>query len=96
MGFLLEQVTTFLIMFGFGIFLGILFDLYRRVIRKLKPGKTWISLTDLLFTLLTGLAGFSLLIFANWGELRFYILLSILLGFVFYYYLSKLIKIGNH
>ena len=96
MGFLLEQVSTFLIMFGFGIFLGILFDLYRRLVRKLKPGRAWISLADLIFTLLTGLAGFILLIFANWGELRFYILLSILLGFVIYHYLSKLLKIGDH
>ena len=96
MGLLLNQLHIFLIMFGFGIFLGIIFDLYCRMIRKLKPGKSWISLADLSFTLLIGVTGFALLIFANWGELRFYIFLSILLGFAFHYNLLKLIKIGHN
>lgn len=89
MDFLLTQIHTFLIMFGFGLLLGLVFDLYQRLIKRIKPAKMWVNFTDLFFSLSAGIGGFLVLFRTNRGELRFYVLLSILSGFIFYFYVVK-------
>jgi len=69
-----------------GIILGVLLDIYR-VIKGRFRFKGWVvSLIDLLYwTVAAGLV-FGLLMWSNWGVLRFYVFLAVILGIVLYYF----------
>lgn len=89
--FLLKQVYTFTIMFFYGIILGLVFNLYQIAIHRVKPGKIITGITDTIFSLLTGITGFAFLVYANWGELRFFTIFSIVVGFFIYFCLKKIV-----
>ncbi len=91
MEFLIGQISTFGIMFACGIILGLGFDLYRRFIGKLRrDGRAWFTnIIDILSGIIAGLVVFLVLIYANWGEFRFYVLLAIFMGTIGYFYLVK-------
>ncbi|MFW5996245.1 MAG: spore cortex biosynthesis protein YabQ [Halanaerobiaceae bacterium] len=89
MKFILQQSITFGLMFIYGIFLGFFFDGYRSLISERKRRTAvLINITDLFFGILAGVIAFGILLFANWGELRFYIFLAIAGGISMYYYLK--------
>lgn len=88
MSFLLEQLDTFCYMLGFGLGMGFIYDLYQRFITRLKT-RLWINIIDLLLGIATGMAGFFILLQANWGEFRFFVVFSIMAGFGLYFYLLK-------
>lgn len=80
-------------MFGSGICLGVILDFYQ-VLKARFRLKGWIvSLIDLLYWFVsTGLV-FSLLMWSNWGDLRFYVFFAILFGvFLYYRWLHRLVK----
>jgi spore cortex biosynthesis protein YabQ len=65
----------------FGFFAGLFFRIYQSILHKWKIKRKVIHILDILFSILIGLAGFVLLIFINYGDLRFYIILAIIIGF---------------
>lgn len=93
MEFLIIQLYTFLVMTGLGFVLGLIFHLYQTFIKKAGISKKWLPVMDIIFGILTGLLGFSVLLYANYGDLRFFVIISILLGLLLYFYTArKLIK----
>ena len=77
-------------MFIFGFFMGVCFEGYRILISGSKNYSNFlIKISDLFFGILTGVIGFIFLLFANMGEIRFYIFVAIIFGIVVYLYLRK-------
>lgn len=79
------QIRTFLFIVITGIVLGILFDTYRVLRRRFRPPWLVTSLTDLLYCLLASAIAFTALLASNWGELRFYVYIALLVGIIAYY-----------
>jgi spore cortex biosynthesis protein YabQ len=68
-----------------GIILGVLLDIYRVMKGRFRFRGWVVSLIDLLYwTVAAGLV-FGLLMWSNWGVLRFYVFLAVVLGIVLYY-----------
>lgn len=93
--FLLEQIRTFCLMSVFGFFSGLVFRIYQLLVHKYKIKKVIIHLSDLVFSIMTGMIGFLLLIYINGGNLRFYVIIAIISGFALSLLLFKLSKRGN-
>lgn len=73
------------LMIASGLILGTVLDIYRVLKNRLQLRGWVVSLIDLLYwTVAAGLV-FSLLMWSNWGELRFFIFLGVLTGFGAYY-----------
>ena len=79
------QVWIFVITIMTGILLGGLFDCYRVLRGTFNPKALMTWFTDLLYWLLATAVVFVVLVFSNWGELRFYVFIGILGGLVLYY-----------
>jgi spore cortex biosynthesis protein YabQ len=78
------QIKNFLITIFNGMLIGLLFDGYR-VLRGIMTPKMLITdLGDLLFWLIATMLVFCTLIFINWGEVRVYIFIGLMIGFVLY------------
>lgn len=90
--FLLEQIRTFCLMFVFGFFTGLVFKIYQFILYKYKIKKVIIHLSDLIFSIVTGMIGFLLLIYINGAYLRFYVIIAIISGFALSLLLFKLLK----
>jgi spore cortex biosynthesis protein YabQ len=84
----MESLGTQLYSFGIvllaGITLGLFFDLFRVIRGILRPGLLSTPILDLLFWALITPIIVLYLILANWGELRGYVLIGLLLGLFFY------------
>ena len=83
-----KQIIVFLVMLFFGFGLGAFFHIYYKIIRKkigLKISKFIVNITDLCFGLLSAGIGFSILLYFNNGDFRFYVVISIFFGFYIYY-----------
>ncbi|PTX55249.1 spore cortex biosynthesis protein YabQ [Melghirimyces profundicolus] len=79
------QWVTMGLMLGSGCLMGMMLDLYRVLSGRFRFKGWAISLVDLLYwTVAAGLV-FSLLMWSNWGELRFYIFIAILAGWMTYH-----------
>ncbi|MFW6022515.1 MAG: spore cortex biosynthesis protein YabQ [Halanaerobiaceae bacterium] len=89
---LLEQIRSFFWMFLFGFFTGAIFNIYQVCIHRKKIKRPFLHILDILFSLLIGLSGFILLLYVNFGVVRFYVILAIILGFSIYYSLSRIIS----
>ncbi len=94
-----SQLATFLWLSLTGIALSFLFDCYRLMRGTLKPRGFITSLTDLVFWLLSTLVVFAVLLRNNWGEMRLYVFVSLILGVLVYYRIlssraMKLILLG--
>lgn len=91
------QIANFLITIFNGMIIGLLFDGYR-VLRGIMTPKMLITeLGDLLFWLIATMLVFGTLIFINWGEVRLYIFIGLMIGFVLYMrlfsrYILRLLK----
>jgi len=66
---------------------GLLFDYYRAIGAALRLKARGTLVGDMLFWLVATVMGFLLLIWGNWGELRFYVLLGLGLGALLYFQL---------
>ncbi len=84
----METLSTQLYAFGIvmlaGISLGVLFDVFRVIRGLLRPGLFATPLLDLLFWVICTPVLILYLLLANWGELRGYVAIALILGFVFY------------
>lgn len=84
----MESLGTQLYAFGIvllaGITLGLFFDLFRVIRGLIRPGLISTPILDLLFWALITPILVLYLILANWGELRGYVIIGLLLGLFFY------------
>ncbi|RAL23183.1 spore cortex biosynthesis protein YabQ [Thermoflavimicrobium daqui] len=84
------QVLTMMTMFGSGFLLGAILDTYQALKDRFRLKGWTVSLIDLLYWFVATWLVFSLLLWSNWGQLRFYIFIAVLLGlFVYYQWLSR-------
>ena len=77
------QTRLFLMSFGFGFLLGVVYDLFRIARLTVTRGKAAVFVMDVLYFFL---AVFIFMLAFNSGEIRFYLLLGIVLGFLIYYF----------
>ena len=79
-----EQARNFCLFFIIGLFIGLIFDVFRGFRKTFKMKNILVDLQDVAFLILSGIIYFrSILIFNN-GDLRFYIVLSSVCGIVIY------------
>jgi len=93
-GTLTDQVYTMLIIILGGILVGFIFDLYRVLRGFGRPGKYVTLVTDCLFWLVVTPIALIILVLANWGELRLYSFLGLLLGLIFYWSVLSAVVVG--
>jgi len=72
-----------------GAALGVAYDLMRVVRRLYQPGRWSAPAVDLVFWIVASITLSSGLFFANWAELRFYVVVGILLGIGLYLWLGS-------
>lgn len=78
------QLYCFLIFSIIGIFSGIIFDIFRILRRTFKTKDFIIYIEDIIFWILIGfLLLYGLCVYTN-GEIRLYLILAVILGFVIY------------
>jgi len=80
-----EQLHAFAMTIAAGMAAGLLFDMYRLARRGLRPRGTGAWLLDLMFWLVATPVVFALLLVANWGELRFYVVVGLAAGATLYF-----------
>jgi spore cortex biosynthesis protein YabQ len=71
-------------MFASGTLLGVFLDVYRVLARRFALRGWPISMIDLLFWVTSACFVFGILLWSNWGEMRFYIMLAIIAGILFH------------
>ncbi len=79
-----EQIRIFLYALGFGFFIGILYDIFRALRVLLTNGKKAFLVSDILFSLAAGFLTFLFALARLDGNIRGYVLVGELLGFVIY------------
>lgn len=84
-----ESLFTLACIIGIGLLAGVFYDFYRACGRVLYIKRRAVFIGDLLFWLLFTAAALMLLLLANQGEVRFYVILGLVLGVLFY---SKLLS----
>ena len=72
-------------MVGSGLILGVALDAYRVLKERLHLRGWVVSLVDLLYWVAAASLVFHLLVWSNWGELRFYVFVAVLAGFWIYF-----------
>jgi len=79
-----DQIIVFLMLVILGTMIGLLFDIYR-VLRKAHSLKKWgTNLGDAIFWVLTTSITYWFLLKYLWGEVRVYVFISMLIGFILY------------
>jgi spore cortex biosynthesis protein YabQ len=87
------QTITMFVMFGSGFLLGAILDTYQALRIRLRLKGWTVSLIDLLYWFVSAGLVFRLLMWSNWGQLRFYIFIAILAGlFCYYRWLSRVFQ----
>ena len=79
-----QQVRIFLYAVGFGFFIGIVYDLFRTLRLMLSGGKKAFIVSDILFSLAAGFFTFLFALSRLDGNIRGYVLMGELLGFLVY------------
>lgn len=80
-----QQLYAFGMTMVAGMAVGLMFDGYRYVRRGIRMRGSVSWLLDILFWLVATPLVFALLLVANWGELRFYVLVGLAAGGSFYF-----------
>jgi spore cortex biosynthesis protein YabQ len=80
-----HQLLTMALMLGCGLGLGFFFDIYRVLTGKLNIKRWLTAILDILFGLAAAVAVFRVLYYSNFGELRFFIFVALMLGIYLYY-----------
>lgn len=83
------QFYSFFVTMLCGAALGVAYDLLRVTRRMYQPGRWTEPAVDLVFWVVASATISSGLFFANWAELRFYVLVGILLGVGLYLWLAS-------
>lgn len=88
------QLYSFFMVTLSGVAFGLLFDLLRALRRHFRPNPWVGALGDLIFWAAATAAVSAGLFHGNWGELRFYVLVSLLLGLGGYLWLASPVVLG--
>lgn len=91
---ILAQTNSFLYAMALGAVLSVLYDVFRIIRVAFGGKKTAVFIEDLVFSLLALVLTFVFVIVFNNGELRFFVLIGELLGFVICHYTVGRIIIG--
>lgn len=93
---LINQTSLFLIFTINGVLIGIIFDIFRILRKTIKTSDFVTYIEDFLFWIITSIILFYSIFTYNNGELRFFMFLAVILGFVLYFFTisSYLIKIN--
>ncbi len=87
-----EQLEIFLMMLAYGAFASLIFDVLRSVYRTFKPSVLTVGIVDLLFWILISIFTFYAFFIISDGQIRFFSLLGMVLGSIFYFLLlSKVV-----
>lgn len=88
------QFYSFFLVILTGIALGLLFDLVRSFRFQWRPG-IWVgAVYDFLFWLLATLALAVGLFYGNWGEIRFYVVVGVLIGLLLYEWMASFVMLA--
>lgn len=92
---LASQFYAFVVTVFMGLTIGILYDFYRFTKGIIRPGKLLGYIADVSFWVISTLAVFLLLLIGNWGEIRMYVIIGVLMGTVVYFKLfsSRVIRV---
>ncbi|MGF7184183.1 spore cortex biosynthesis protein YabQ [Desulfitispora alkaliphila] len=85
MSLVFEQLITFLLLTLVGMGIALTFDVYRVLRGQIKPPKILGDIADLLIWVVLAIIAFVVLIFGNWGEVRVYIFIGIIVGIAIYF-----------
>lgn len=80
-----SQVRNFLLSLGFGFLVGIFYDVFRILRMVVSSGKIAVFIGDVLYVTLSAAATFLFLLTVNDGQVRGYILMGELIGFLIWY-----------
>lgn len=83
------QFYAFFVTVFSGAVLGLLYDVLRVSRGVIRPGRALEGAADLVFWLVATAALAGGLFFANWGELRFYVLVGMTIGVLLYLWLAS-------
>lgn len=78
------QIENFLITVFCGLLVGLLFDGYRVLRGILNPKTLFTDVGDLIFWVVSTMVVFTALLLTNWGEVRVYVFLGLIIGFSVY------------
>ena len=79
------QTLLFITCILIGVIMGMLYDLIR-IFRKIIPHSNWsVQIEDAIYWVVCALTGFSILYMHNYGQIRFFVFIGIILGSVFYF-----------
>ena len=81
---LINQTSLFLIFTIDGVLIGIIFDIFRILRKTIKTSDFVTYIEDFLFGIITSIILFYSIFTCNNGELRFFMFLAVILGFVLY------------
>ncbi len=81
------EIYSFIAMFLFGLVLAFCLNIYIKITANMKS--FFVKLIDLIFGLAAGVIAFYILLFINWGQFRFYIILAILMGSTLYLMINQ-------
>jgi spore cortex biosynthesis protein YabQ len=79
------QWSAMALMMGSGLFLGVVLDVYRALKIRLRLRGWVVSLIDVLYWAGSAVLVFALLLWSNWGQVRFYLFLAVVFGIFLYY-----------
>lgn len=79
-----EQILIFLGTILIGFLVGITYDFYWVIRKMLRPSKIGTFIGDIIFWILITIIVFVCLILGNWGDVRAYVYLGIVIGFYLY------------
>lgn len=88
-----SQTRNFLVSLGFGLLLGIAYDLIRTIRLIISSSTKSLYVSDFLFVIFSGFATFLFCLTITNGEIRWYVLFGELLGFLVYYFSFGIIVI---
>ncbi len=81
-----DQTRVFLLSFGFGFILGIMYDIFRTIRLTFSSGKRFIFLYDVVYVTLCAVFSFLFFLAVNNGKVRGYAFFAELLGWLVYYF----------
>ena len=91
-----NQLFSFFIYVIVGILLGFIFDIFRALRKSIKNSTVATNIEDILFVIISFIIITTVVQIISKGELRFYILLGIILGILIYFLsVSKYIIAGE-
>ncbi len=90
MELLVNQMRSFFATVAIGLVIGFTYDYYRVTRDVLRLKRAGIFIGDIVFWIVSTVIVFLMLLWGNWGEMRFYVLFGFGLGaLLYFYFISK-------